>query len=175
MPRTKQKEINRTKNDSVLTKSRTPRKQAPDAIKRKRRRRPRTVARREIKKYRTDKKFAEKHLIPKARIERLVRKITTQYHTNIRYKRDAVEVIHRAAEDYLTELFTKASRTAWHSKREMTMLKDLDLVRWLSGDIPYYPVYRPSGKKRAAVNLTSAVAVPAAETGDDTADEDEVY
>ena len=118
---------------------------------RKRRRRPRTVARREIKKYRYDEKHATKHLIPKTRIERLVREITAEFDTGVRYKRDAVEILHRAAEDFLTDLFTKASRTAWHSRREMTMLKDIDLVRWLGGEISDYP--KPRGAPPGSVTL----------------------
>jgi len=184
-------------SDTALTKSKSPRGGgSSDAQARKRRRRPRTVARHEIRKYRTNRKYTDKHLIPKARIERIVRKITSEHDPSIRYKRDAVEVIHRAAEDYLTELFTRASVTAFHSKREMTMLKDLDLVRWLSGDIPFYrpcsgteealnyPVHR-SGKKpkkRPVTDLSTqhgtaprnVPKVPTEATADYT-DEDEVY
>lgn len=87
---------------ALTTKSpRTGKKSAPAATKRARRYRPGTVALREIRRYQNTTHL----LIPRLPFQRLIREITIQYKTDIRYQAVALECLHEAAEAYLVGLF----------------------------------------------------------------------
>lgn len=80
-----------------------------------------TVALREIRKY---QKSADL-LIPKAAFIRLVREIATDYQTDLRFTRTALEALQEEAEMYLTEVLETAGEAALHAHR--VTIDDRDL------------------------------------------------
>ena len=92
------------------------------------RRKPGTVALREIRHYQKSCQL----LICRAPFARLVREITNgiaTQHGELRFQALAIAALQEAAEAHLTNLFSNANLLAIHAKRVTIKCKDLQLVR----------------------------------------------
>ena len=103
------------------------------------RRRPGTVALREIRKYQSHHKHGVELLIRKAPFQRLVRDISEDYANGnfpegIKWQASAVDALHNAAEAYLVGLFEDTNFEAIHGKRVTVMPKDMQLARRIRGE-----------------------------------------
>jgi len=105
-------------------------KQAGDKEGKKNRFRPGTVALREIKRYQK----STKNLLPRAPFHRLVRKITLDYDSDLRFASQALVALQEAAEAYLVGIFEDTNLCAIHAKRATIFKKDMDLARRIRGD-----------------------------------------
>merc|ERR1719272_2671981 len=92
--------------------------------------RPGTVALREIKRYQKSTKC----LLPRAPFHRLVRKITLDYDSDLRFASQALVALQEAAEAYLVGIFEDTNLCAIHAKRATIMKKDMELARRIRGD-----------------------------------------
>merc|ERR1719272_400610 len=92
--------------------------------------RPGTVALREIKRYQK----STKNLLPRAPFHRLVRKITLDYDSDLRFASQALVALQEAAEAYLVGIFEDTNLCAIHAKRATIFKKDMDLARRIRGD-----------------------------------------
>lgn len=100
-------------------------------IKKPRRYRPGTVALREIRKYQKTTEL----LIRKLPFQRLVREITNEMHSDLRFQSTALLALQEASEAYLIGLFHDTNLCALHAKRVTIMSKDLLLARRLRGEL----------------------------------------
>jgi len=97
----------------------------PEGIKKKRRSRPGTVAKREVKKQQRSFNL----LFPKSTFARLVREITYDINPDIeRFNGEAFLVLQEAAEKRLITIFDSSMRNMVHAKRETLMPSDMDLA-----------------------------------------------
>lgn len=108
-------------------------KMGPDQTK-KRRKKPGTLALKEIKKYQTHHKHGVELLCRKAPFQRLVREIAEDYANSsfpegIKFQSKAVEALQNESESYLVGIFEDAILEAIHGKRITVMPKDIQLVR----------------------------------------------
>ena len=94
--------------------------------------RPGTVALREIRKYQKTTVL----LIRKLPFQRLLREITQDFKTDLRWQSQAVLALQEASEAYLVGLFEDANRVAIHAKRVTIMPKDIQLARRIRGERP---------------------------------------
>ena len=92
--------------------------------------RPGTVALREIRKYQKSTDL----LIRKLPFQRLVREISQDYKTDMRYTKDAMTALQEASEAYLVGLFEDTNLCAIHAKRVTIMPKDIQLARRIRGE-----------------------------------------
>ena len=92
--------------------------------------RPRTVALREIRRY---QKTAEL-LIRKLPFNRLVREVTQDFKTDLRFQAQAIMALQEAAEAYLVRLFDDTNLCAIHAKRVTIMPKDMQFARRIRGE-----------------------------------------
>lgn len=99
-------------------------------LKRPMRYRPGTVALREIRRY---QKTAEL-LIRKLPFNRLVREVTQDFKTDLRFQAQAIMALQEAAEAYLVGLFDDTNLCAIHAKRVTIMPKDMQLARRIRGE-----------------------------------------
>ena len=99
-------------------------------LKRPMRYRPGTVALREIRRY---QKTAEL-LIRKLPFNRLVREVTQDFKTDLRFQAQAIMALQEAAEAYLVRLFDDTNLCAIHAKRVTIMPKDMQLARRIPGE-----------------------------------------
>ena len=99
-------------------------------LKRPMRYRPGTVALREIRRY---QKTAEL-LIRKLPFSRLVREVTQDFKTDLRFQAQAIMALQEAAEAYLVRLFDDTNLCAIHAKRVTIMPKDMQLARRIRGE-----------------------------------------
>ena len=99
-------------------------------IKKPYRYRPGTVALREIRKYQSSTEL----LIRKVAFQRLVREITADFKTDIRFQTSALLALQEAAEAYLIGLFEDTNLCAIHAKRVTILPKDLQLARRIRGE-----------------------------------------
>ncbi len=108
------------------------RKSAPvtGGFKKPRRFRPGTVALREIRKYQKSCDL----LLRKLPFQRLVREISQDFRTELRYQAAAILAIQEATESYLVGLYEDANLSAIHAKRVTLMAKDIQLTRRIRGD-----------------------------------------
>ncbi|EQC26112.1 histone H3 [Saprolegnia diclina VS20] len=131
----------RTKQDArKSTGGKAPRKQlAVDQIKRMsssggvkkpHRFRPGTVALREIRKYQKSTEL----LIRRLPFQRLVREISQDYKTDLRFQSTAMLALQEACEAYLVGLFEDTNLCAIHAKRVTIMPKDIQLARRIRGE-----------------------------------------
>ncbi len=99
------------------------RKSAPatGGVKKPHRYRPGTVALREIRKYQKSTEL----LIGKLPFQRLVREISQDFKTDLRFQSSAVLALQEAAEAYLVGLFEYTNLCAIHAKRVTIMPKGL--------------------------------------------------
>lgn len=106
--------------------------QGPEKKKRKHRFRPGTVALREIRTEQRSTKIA----IPKRCFQRVVREIVQEQKSDgVRFRKDAMEALQIASEDYLAKLFKDAQMIGLHSGRLSLYAKDLILTRYLRHDM----------------------------------------
>uniref|UniRef100_A0A8K9WV69 Si:dkey-23a13.21 n=1 Tax=Oncorhynchus mykiss TaxID=8022 RepID=A0A8K9WV69_ONCMY len=95
-----------------------------------RRRRPGTVALREIRRYQKSTEL----LIRKLPFQRLVREIAQDFKTDLRFQSSAVMALQEASEAYLVGLFEDTNLCAIHAKRVTIMPKDIQLARRIRGE-----------------------------------------
>ena len=89
--------------------------------------RPGTVALREIRRYQKNTDL----LIKKLPFNRLVREITQDFKTDIKFQKSAVVALQEASEAYLVGLFEDTNLVAIHAKRVTIQPKDIQLARRL--------------------------------------------
>ena len=112
--------------------NKTVRKSAPISrnLKKPHRFRPGTVALREIRKYQKSTEL----LIRKLPFQRLVREISQNYKSELRFQSQAVLALQEATEAFLVGLFEDTNLCAIHAKRVTIMPKDMQLARRIRGD-----------------------------------------
>ena len=111
-------------------------KKAPpmeNAIKKKHRYRPGTVALREIRRY----QHSTDLLFRKRPFQRLVREIAETMKPDLRFQAGAVLAIQEAAESYIVTLFEDTNMVAIHAGRVTIMAKDMALARRIRGERIY--------------------------------------
>ncbi|KAI0067761.1 histone H3 [Artomyces pyxidatus] len=106
-------------------------KPGTSGVKRAHRFRPGTVALREIRRYQKSGDL----LIRKLPFQRLVREITQEYKTDIRFQSSALGALQEAAEAYLVTLFEDTNLAALHAKRITIQVKDMALARRMRGEL----------------------------------------
>ena len=92
--------------------------------------RPGVMALREIRHYQKSSAL----LIRKLPFQRLVREITQDFKTNLRFQSAAILCLQEAAEAYLVGLFEDTNLCAIHAKRVTITPKDLQLARCIRGE-----------------------------------------
>eukprot|EP00899_Mesostigma_viride_P010297 jgi/Mesvir1/19269/Mv10349-RA.1 len=103
-------------------------KRAPgtiDAAKKPRRRKPGTLALREIRKYQSSTEL----LLRKLPFQRLVRELAQKESPEIRFQTPALLALQEAAEAYIIGLFEDSNLCAIHAHRVTIMPKDVALAR----------------------------------------------
>ena len=68
-------------------------------------------------------------LIKKLPFQRLVREVTLDYNTGLRYQSNAIMALQEASEAFLVRLFNNSNLMAINAKRVTVMPKDLQLVK----------------------------------------------
>ena len=108
------------------------RKSAPakGGVKKPHRYRPGTVALREIRRYQK----STDQLIRKLPFQRLVREITEDFKSDLRYQASAVFALQESAEAYTVGLMEDTNLCAIHGKRVTIMPKDIQLARRIRGE-----------------------------------------
>jgi histone H3 len=66
--------------------------------------------------------------------QRLVKEITYEFRTDLRFQSTALMALQEAAEAYLVGLFEDTNRCAIHAKRVTIMPKDIWLARRIRGE-----------------------------------------
>ena len=99
-------------------------------VKKPHRYRPGTIALHEIRRYQGSTKL----LIRKMPFQRLVREITQDFKTDLRFQSAAVMALQEASEAYLVGLFEDSNLCAIHAKRVTIMPKDIQLARRICGE-----------------------------------------
>ena len=89
-----------------------------------------TVSLREIRRYQRSHEL----LIRKLLFARLVREVTQDFKTNLRFQKEAIAALQEASEAYLVGLFEDTNLCAIHSKRVTIMPKDIQLARRIQGE-----------------------------------------
>ena len=92
--------------------------------------RPGTVALREIRRYQKSTEL----LIRKLPFQCLVREITQDFKTELRFQSSAIMALQEASEYYLVGLFEDTNLCAIHAKRVTIMPKDIQLARRIRGE-----------------------------------------
>lgn len=108
------------------------RKAAPASggVKKPHRFRPGTVALRQIRMYQKSTKM----LIRKLPFQRLVREVTQEFRTDLRFQGSAMLAMQEAAEAYIVGVMEDTLQCAIHAKRVTIMPKDMQLARKLRGE-----------------------------------------
>jgi histone H3 len=130
------------------------------AKKRKHRFRPGTVALREIRRYQKSVEL----LIQKAPFRRLVREITLNYTDTPRYKKEGLEALQEAAEQYLVRFFSDANEIAIHAKRTTIKPSDMRTAARIRGDHGPWsanPAFAPAKVKVVPVAIGNGAAAAA--------------
>ncbi|CAD6984399.1 unnamed protein product, partial [Tilletia controversa] len=91
---------------------------------------PGTVALREIRRYQQSTEL----LIRKLPFQRLVKEISQDIKTDLRFQSAAIGALQEASEAYLVDLFADTNLAAIHAKRVTVMPKDMALARRLRGE-----------------------------------------
>ena len=115
---------------NLVTKAARKSQPATGGIKKPHRYRPGTVALREIRRYQKSTEL----LIRKLPFQCLVREITQDYKTDIRFQGSALLALQESAEAYLVGLFEDANLCAIHAKRVTIQPKDMQLARRIRGE-----------------------------------------
>jgi histone H3 len=100
-------------------------------VKKSHRFKPGTVALREIRKYQK----STEHLLRRLPFQRLVREISADYKSDLRFQASAVEALQEAVEAYMVGIFEDTNWLALHTKRVTIQPKDLYLARRLRGEL----------------------------------------
>ena len=100
-------------------------------VKRVYRYRPGTIALREIRKYQNSTRL----LISKLSFQRLVKEITQEFRTDLRFQSSALLALQEAAESYLSGLFEDINLCAIHAKRVTIKPEDIHLARHIRGEL----------------------------------------
>jgi histone H3 len=103
---------------------------ATGGVKKPHRYRPGTVALREIRRFQK----STDALIACAPFQRLVREISLDYKSDVRFQAKAIAALQEASEAYLVGLFADANLCAIHGKRVTIMPKDIQLARRIRGE-----------------------------------------
>ncbi|CAM9691823.1 unnamed protein product [Phaeothamnion confervicola] len=103
---------------------------ATGGVKKPHRYRPGTVALREIRRYQKSTEL----LIRKLPFQRLVREITQDFKTDLRFQSMALLALQEAAEAYLVGLFEDTNLCAIHARRVTIMPKDMQLAQRIRGE-----------------------------------------
>jgi histone H3 len=103
---------------------------ATGGVKKPHRYRPGTVALREIRKYQRTTEL----LIRRLPFQRLVREISQDWKTDIRFQSSALLALQEASEAYLVGLFEDTNLCAIHAKRVTIFPKDMQLARRIRGE-----------------------------------------
>ncbi len=108
------------------------RKSAPSSggIKKTHRYRPGTVALREIRQYQK----STQPLLRRLPFQRLVREISQDHMSDLRYEASAILALQQASEAYLIGLFEDTNLCAIHAKRVTIFPKDIQLARRVRGE-----------------------------------------
>jgi histone H3 len=108
------------------------RKSAPSSggVKKPHRFKPGTVALREIRKYQKSTEL----LIRKLPFQRLVREISQEFKTDLRFQSSAILALQEATEAFMVGLFEDTNLCAIHAKRVTIMPKDIQLARRIRGE-----------------------------------------
>jgi histone H3 len=108
------------------------RKSAPSSggVKKPHRFKPGTVALREIRKYQKSTEL----LVRKLPFQRLVREISQEFKTDLRFQSSAILALQEASEAYMVGLFEDTNLCAIHAKRVTIMPKDIQLARRIRGE-----------------------------------------
>jgi histone H3 len=108
------------------------RKSAPSSggVKKPHRFKPGTVALREIRKYQKSTEL----LVRKLPFQRLVREISQEFKTDLRFQSSAILALQEASESYLVGLFEDTNLCAIHAKRVTIMPKDIQLAKRIRGE-----------------------------------------
>lgn len=93
--------------------------------------RPGTVALRDI---RYQQKHSDCFALPKANFDRLTREIGQDFHDELRFSGDFMELFQLVVENYLVELMNAANLCAIHADRQTIMPKDIQLARRIRMD-----------------------------------------
>ena len=99
-------------------------------VKKPHRWRPGTLALKEIRKYQKSTHL----LIRKLPFQRLVREISQDLKTDLRWQSNAIFALQEASEAMLVHLFEDANLCAIHAKRVTIMKKDMQLALRVRGD-----------------------------------------
>ena len=111
--------------------TRAAREQGPvGGVKKPHRYRPGTVALREIRRYQKSTDL----LVRRLPFMRLVRDISKDFKTDLRFQGTAMSAFQEASESYLVTVFEDANLCALHSKRVTITVKDIKLARRLRGE-----------------------------------------
>lgn len=106
------------------------RKTVPLMMKKPRRYQPGAAALQEIRKYQKTTEL----LIRKLPFQRLVREISQEFKTDLRFQSSALLALQEAAESYLVNLLEDVNLCAIHAKRVTIMKRDIDLARRVRGE-----------------------------------------
>jgi histone H3 len=108
----------------------TKRSNPTGGVKKAHRYRPGTVALREIRRYQKSTEL----LIKKLPFQRLVKEISQNYKTDLRFQSSAIMALQEGAEAFLVGLFEDTNLCAIHAKRVTILPKDMFLARRIRGD-----------------------------------------
>ena len=124
--------VNRPEAPRKQLATKAARKSAPatGGVKKPHRFRPGTVALREIRRYQKSTEL----LLRKLPFQRLVREISQDYKTDLRFQSSAVMALQEASEAYLVGIFEDTNLCAIHAKRVTIMPKDIQLARRIRGE-----------------------------------------
>ena len=103
---------------------------AAGGVKKPHRFRPGSVALREIRRFQKSTEL----LIRKIPFQRLVREITSEYKTDLRWLPSSILALQEATEAYLIGLFEDMNLAAIHGKRVTIMPRDMHLARRIRGE-----------------------------------------
>ena len=92
--------------------------------------RPGTLALKEIRRYQKSTEL----LIKKLPFQRLVREISQDFKTEMRFQSAALSALQEAAEAYLVGLFEDTNLCTIHAKRVTIMPRDIQLARRIRGE-----------------------------------------
>ena len=112
---------------------------AQGGLKRPMRYKPGTVALREIRRYQKTTEL----LIRKLPFSRLVREVTQDFKTDLRFQRSAIGALQEASENFLIALLEDTNLCAIHAKRVTIFPKDMQLARKLRNDKVMGGDFRP--------------------------------
>jgi len=116
-----------------LATKRAARKTAPattGGVKKPHRFRPGTVALREIRRYQKSTEL----LIRKLPFQRLIREISQEFKTDLRFQSSSIYALQETSEAYLVGLFEDTNLCAIHAKRVTIMPRDIQIARRLRGE-----------------------------------------